>query len=207
MLLSFSLLLFNITVMEAISNFTLPLYKPIDLTSEMLQRAFYNNTLSRKSKCAWIHKMIIPVKEKRNVNVLVIGGSMTFGSELAAQQHPWPYHLEKIFGDDKFKVVNLAIPGAGVEYFVENNNWIPENKDANLIIIDLCVNDQSFDTNNGEDFEQLVSLYSHLIEKIYRTFDVPAILGVLSFRTANNNAYDKNLHCANEPPLQCCNGL
>lgn len=77
---------------------------------------------------------------------------------------------------------------------------VPEVKNADLVIVDLSVNDQGF------PLQSLPYLYETFIQLIDKQDNHPAIMFNYAFRTAKYDKKDIGYHCADHGNGECCNG-
>jgi len=126
------------------------------LTIDMLQRS-RANVGDRKM---WEHALCV-AQRGGTVQVLVIGGSLTAGAELAeGKASAWPELLQKHFlqwyGTDKVKVINEARSSSGSDYWVKHlpSIWAKAtaNADATIIMVENGLNDATSCVGVGERY-------------------------------------------------------
>lgn len=137
------------------------------------------------------------------VEVYIIGGSVTFGSELkdTASQR-WSTKFKKNLNNgwinSSINIHNIAVPACRVESWLHKVN---EVRHADLVIVDLSVNDQ------GLKLKELPHLYRAFIQLITDLPNHPAIYFHQAYRTSNFDRSNLMKYCPNEnEQAECCDG-
>jgi hypothetical protein len=138
------------------------------------------------------------------VKVVIIGGSVTYGADLPNRmEQRWSNYFNDIMNSGwysgKFDVDNKGAGACNVDVWMYKLDLI---KDADLVIVDLSVNDQGF------ELQALPHLYRSLVQLMDSMPNHPAIMFQQAFRTGNRDRHELDVHCP-DPTQQgtCCNGF
>lgn len=137
------------------------------------------------------------------IKILIVGGSVTYGADLPNRmQQRWSTYFTQIFNSGwysgHFDIVNIGVGACNVDVWIDRVN---EMANADLVIVDLSVNDQGF------ELQALPHLYHTFIQLIDNLPNHPALLFHQAFRTANRDTRELG-HCpAKNSQGTCCNGF
>jgi hypothetical protein len=135
--------------------------------------------------------------------ISLLGGSVTYGSDLKNRiEERWSTTFERLLNsgwyNGSFVVNNLGTGACNVDCWI---NRVRQFSNADLVLVDLSVNDQGF------DLQVLPHLYTTLIQLLDGLPNHPALLFLYAFRTANFDADDLKGHCPNKYDQGvCCGG-
>jgi hypothetical protein len=184
------------TLLEKLNNTILDPIVDADLPQ--LSKVFYHGNL-----CPFKRKILDKMANGENVKILIVGGSVTYGADLKDRlKQRWSYSFTELLNSGwysgKFDVVNVGVGACNVD------TWIYRTKEkdfqsADLIIVDLSVNDQGF------DLQVLPHLYETFIQLLDALPQHPAIYFNQAFRGAKLDKNDINKHCPTDY-ISCCPG-
>lgn len=138
------------------------------------------------------------------IKVLIVGGSVTYGADLPDRMgQRWSTYFTQLLNSGWYTggidVVNIGVGACNVDVWMYKVNQM---SDADLVIVDLTVNDQGF------DLQALPHLYRSFIQLIDEQPNHPALLFHQAFRTANRDFNDIKGHCPDQNAYgTCCNGF
>ena len=172
----------------------------IDASMNDLFRVYHGGNI-----CPFKRKITPKLALGEKIKILIVGGSVTYGAELPDRiKQRWSrYFTDLVAGTGWYKgeieIVNIGVGACNVDVWIERVN---EMRDADLVIVDLTVNDQGF------DLQVLPHIYRTFIQLIDNLPNHPALLFHQAFRTAKKDASDIQQHCPNEDQHgTCCNGF
>jgi len=155
--------------------------------------------------CPFQRKVMAKLQRRETVKIEILGGSSTFGADLKKKdEERWSNKLNVVMNggwinsSNPFSIVNRAIPACNVDSWIY---LLSRFKDADMVIVDLSVNDQGF------DLPVLPLYYKTLIQLLDDLPNHPALLFVQMFRTSLQSkkeidsvcpAEDKHGHCCND---------
>lgn len=140
----------------------------------------------------------------QKLKILIVGGSVTYGADLADRMgQRWSNYFSKLLNSGWYSggldIVNIGVGACNVDVWMYKVNQM---SDADLVIVDLTVNDQGF------DLQALPHLYRTFIQLIDDQPNHPALLFHQAFRTAKRDFGDIKVHCPEENAHgTCCNGF
>ncbi|KAJ1434318.1 hypothetical protein B484DRAFT_291843 [Ochromonadaceae sp. CCMP2298] len=154
--------------------------------------------------CPFQRKVASKMIKGETINVFIVGGSVTWGADLRDRLgERWSNSFTQILNSGwykgKFEVNNIGVPACNIDVWIDK---VSDMKEADLVIVDLSVNDQGF------DLQALPHLYSTFIQLIDALPNHPALLFHQAFRTGKNDKREWASHCPNvEDQGKCCGGF
>ena len=141
--------------------------------------------------CPFRRKVLSKMVHGEPVSIYILGGSVTFGAELPNRmQQRWSTSFENILNNgwysSKISVANLGVGACNVDVWITR---VREFSSADLVIVDLSVNDQGF------VLTELPVYYKTLIQLLDELPNHPAIFFTQAFRTAKYDQRDVEAHC------------
>lgn len=144
----------------------------------------------------------------RKLKVVVIGGSMTAGSQLrsngkaVSKDAAWPGQLEQMLNNYfnatsslPWQVVNLAVGGADEKYWSARISEVLRQSPIDVILVESAVNDQCDYKDIGKRSATVSNYSRQLLNELVHLPGSPAVLSVELFRTAGDNKKDVMFHC------------
>lgn len=174
------------------------LHDTIDASIPDMSKVYHEGNL-----CPFRRKIISKMAKSQDIEIMIVGGSVTYGADLKDRLNQrWSHRFEQIMNsgwyDGKIKINNKGVGACNIDVWIDR---VPEFKSADLIIVDLSVNDQGF------DLQALPHLYHSFIQLIDALPNHPALLFHQAFRTAKYDHGDIQAHCPKlEDQGTCCNG-
>lgn len=168
----------------------------VDATMEDMSYAYYGGNL-----CPFKRKISNKLINNEEIKILIVGGSVTYGADLRNRmKQRWSYSFTEMMNSGwyggKIEVSNIGVGACNIDVWI---NRVREFVKADLIIVDLSVNDQGF------DLQALPLLYETFIQLIDNLPNKPAIYFHYAFRGAKMDTVDIQDHCPNEY-IKCCHG-
>ncbi len=158
----------------------------VDASLPAMAKAYHPGNL-----CPLRHKVLSKMMKGETVDVLIIGGSVTYGAELKDRLHKrWSYPFSELLNskwyNGSFNVNNIAIGACNIDTWIYKVSTLPI---ADIIIIDLSVNDQGF------DLQALPHFYRTFIQLLDKLPHHPALYFHLAYRSALREPNEINGHC------------
>lgn len=153
--------------------------------------------------CPFRVKVLDKLIKGETVNIVIVGGSVTYGAELRDRMtqrwsHPFEQMLNSKWFNGSINVNNIAMGACNVDSWIARAGRIPA---ADLLIVDLSTNDQGFDV------QALPHFYRTFIQLLDDLPFHPAILFNLAYRSGQNHADEIAGHCpAANQSISCCGG-
>jgi hypothetical protein len=153
--------------------------------------------------CPFKRKVMTKLGNGEKIKVLIVGGSVTYGAELPDRLNQrWSHYFTELLQSGWYAggvdVVNIGVGACNVDVWMYKVNQMT---DADIVIVDLTVNDQGF------DLQALPHLYRTFIQLIDELPNHPALLFHQAFRTAKHDFGDITKHCPAEHTYgTCCSG-
>lgn len=170
----------------------------VDATLDHMNEVYHAGNL-----CPFKHKVASKLHRGESLVIQLLGGSVTYGADLRDRmKERWSYSFTEIMNSgwykgNKIEVYNEALAACNVDVWI---NMVSKFKRADLVIVDLSVNDQGF------DLQSLPMLYHSLIQQLDNLPNHPAIMFHYAFRAAKDMK-DINGHCpGQENYITCCGG-
>ena len=163
-----------------------------------------HNVFHPGNSCPFQRKIMSKLANAQPIKIEILGGSATFGADLKNKEaERWSTRLASVMNggwtNSSISVTNRAIPACNVD------SWIylyQRFKDADLVIVDLSVNDQGF------DLPVLSLYYKTLVQLLDEMPNHPAIMFVQMFRTALQSKKEIDGVCPDpEKHGHCCNDV
>jgi hypothetical protein len=154
--------------------------------------------------CPFKRKVMSKLATGEKIKILIIGGSVTYGADLQDRMgQRWSTYFTQLLNSGWYsgglEIVNIGVGACNVDVWMYK---VSQMSDADLVIVDLTVNDQGF------DLQALPHLYRTFVQLIDDQPNHPALLFHQAFRTANHDYNDINKHCPEEQSHgTCCNGF
>jgi hypothetical protein len=153
--------------------------------------------------CPFQRKLISKMQKGQRLVIEVLGGSATFGADLKKKEEErWTTRFQTVMnsgwynGTGGIAVVNRAIPACNVDAWIYQTSRF---KDADMVIVDLSINDQGF------DLPVLTLYYQTLVQLLDELPNHPAILFVQGFRTSLQSKKEVDSVCPDaEKHGSCC---
>jgi hypothetical protein len=168
----------------------------VDASLEQLINVYHAGNL-----CPFRRNIFTKMQKNEPIKIMILGGSVTVGADLKnPSRQRWSTLFEAIMNSgwyqNKIEVINKAMPACNINSWV---NMIHIFNGADLVIVDLSVNDQGF------DLQVLPHYYATLIQLLDDLPNHPALLFQQAFRSALKDQKDINGHCP-DSYMTCCNG-
>jgi hypothetical protein len=154
--------------------------------------------------CPFKRKVMSKLATGEKIKILIVGGSVTYGADLQDRMgQRWSTYFTQLLNSGWYsgglEIVNIGVGACNVDVWMYK---VSQMSDADLVIVDLTVNDQGF------DLQALPHLYRTFVQLIDDQPNHPALLFHQAFRTANHDYNDINKHCPEEHSHgTCCNGF
>ncbi|RYH26464.1 SGNH/GDSL hydrolase family protein, partial [archaeon] len=171
----------------------------VDATPYQMHSAYH-----RGNYCPFRHKVVAKMLRGEPVNIMIVGGSVTWGAELRDRNNQrWSNSFTNILKSSWYNgtinVHNIAVGACNIDTWIYKVNQLSS---ADMMIMDLSVNDQGF------DLQALPHLYRTFIQLVDRQPNHPAMLFHLAYRTGLRNPGEIQGHCpAANQSITCCNGV
>ena len=153
--------------------------------------------------CPFKRKVSSKMMKSEKVKILIVGGSVTYGADLRNRmQERWSTYFTELMNSGwyggQIEVVNIGVGACNIDVWIDRVHMM---KDADLVIVDLSVNDQGF------DLQALPHLYRTFIQLIDALPNHPALLFHQAFRTGQRDPREFG-HCPDKNYQgTCCNGF
>lgn len=173
----------------------------IDATWEQMKNVYHPG-----NPCPFRKNILSKLQTGEDIHIYLLGGSVTYGADLKDRlSERWSNYFEQIMQSGwyssavgKVHVKNMGVGACNIDTWVTRTH---EFKDADMVIVDLSVNDQGF------ELQSLTHYYHTLIQLLDQLPKKPAILFNYAFRTAKYDKSDIKNHCPVEGDGgSCCNG-
>mmetsp|Transcript_65309 Transcript_65309/g.128431 ORF Transcript_65309/g.128431 Transcript_65309/m.128431 type:complete len:524 (-) Transcript_65309:91-1662(-) len=171
----------------------------VDASLAELARVYHPGNL-----CPFKRKISSKLSKGEKIKIIIAGGSVTYGADLQDRmKQRWSTYFTELLTSGWYsggvEVVNIGVGACNVDTWIYK---VHEMNSADLVIVDLTVNDQGF------DLQALPHLYKTFIQLIDELPNHPALLFHQAFRTAKKDASDITKHCPGENEHgSCCNGF
>jgi hypothetical protein len=156
------------------------------------------------NSCPFKRTVISKMLRNEKIKIMIAGGSVTYGADLRDRNRQrWPTLFSDILNNGwyspGFEVVNLGSPACNIDYWVYR---VREFSTADVVIVDLSVNDQGF------DLQALPHLYHSFIQLLDDLPNHPAIYFHQAFRSGDKDKREIQGHCpAVNASISCCDGV
>jgi hypothetical protein len=183
---------------DLFSRINRPLDDIVDAKLEDLKRVYHTGNL-----CPFRRNVFHKLAHGQNVKIQILGGSVTVGADLKNPKvQRWSNQFENIMNggwyNNTLSVINNGKSACNVDSWIY---FVGEFNHADLVIVDLSVNDQGF------PLQALPQYYRSLIQLLDELPNHPAIMFTYAFRTARYDKKDIHGHCPNpEGQGTCCDG-
>lgn len=152
--------------------------------------------------CPFKRKIFTKIQNGEPIDIHILGGSVTVGADLRnPKAERWSTHFEQIMNSgwysNRINVHNQAIAACNVNIWVD---MVSKFKGADLVIVDLSVNDQGF------DLQVLPHYYTTLIQQLDSLPNHPALMFQQAFRSGQREQREVQVHCPNDYTT-CCEGV
>ena len=157
----------------------------VDKPIHELAKVYHSGNL-----CPFQRKVLSKMAHKETIFIEILGGSLTFGADLNNNtEDRWSHRFEQIMNSGWYggyiSVVNRGICACSIDCWLQQTNLF---SNADLIIVDLSVNDQFF------PMETLPKYYETLVQLLNSLTKQPALMFHQEFRTAGNKGEDLYKH-------------
>lgn len=174
-----------------------PIDDIVDASMENLMSVYHPGNL-----CPFRRKILSKMENNEPINIHILGGSVTVGADLRDPRNQrWSKSFEDIMNSgwysNRINVHNQGIAACNVNIWVD---MVSKFTGADLVIVDLSVNDQGF------DLQALPHYYSTLIQQLDNLPNHPALLFMQAFRSAQKEPREVQGHCPNDYTT-CCDGV
>lgn len=164
----------------------------VDKSVDDLARVYHSGNL-----CPFHRKVLSKLAHNKPINIEILGGSVTWGSQLTDPiKDRWSHKFEQIMNSGwyggKISVINRGIPAFNIDSWIQKTDLF---KSADLVIVDSTVNDQVFDP------QILPGYYETFIELMNALPNRPALLFHQAFRAAGSMLNDTRRHCTEQQTL------
>lgn len=165
----------------------------VDRDIALFPRVYHKGNL-----CPFKRSVVSKMIRKEPIDIYIIGGSVTYGADLPDRlRMRWSQRFTDIMTSGWYSGVinvrNIAVGACNLDVWIDKVN---EVKNADLVIIDLSVNDQGF------DLQGLPVLYQNFIQVLDNLPKHPALLIHYAFRTGQNDKREFG-HCPNVRDQVC----
>lgn len=174
-----------------------PIDSVVDASMESLISVFQPGNL-----CPFRRNILSKMERNEPINIHILGGSVTVGADLRDPRNQrWSKSFEDTMNSgwysNRINVHNQAIAACNVNIWV---NMVSKFKDADMVIVDLSVNDQGF------ELQALPHYYTTLIQQLDNLPNHPALLFMQAFRSAQKDPNEVQKHCPADY-TSCCDGV
>lgn len=169
----------------------------VDRDIKEMTKAYHRGNL-----CPFKRSVAMKMLRKETIEVVIVGGSVTYGADLGDRmKERWSNKFTEIITSGWYSgtinVQNIGVGACNLDVWIDKVN---EVRDADMVIIDLSVNDQGF------DLQGLPLLYQTFLQLVDDMPRHPAILVHYAFRTGKDNRAEYG-HCPDvRDQGMCCNG-
>ena len=193
------------------SEFAQEISKPtgdayIDADWQTLAKVLHNGNI-----CPFHRKILPKIMRYENIRIVIVGGSMTYGANIPKKDtNKWStvlyFMLNSGWYSGIIEVFNIAVPATSVEVWIDKIRMTEiadttVGDSADLIIVDLQVNDQVF------KLEALPALYHAFIKVLDGLPSRPAVMFTQTFITLGNAFNEISRKCPLEGQWgDCCGG-
>jgi len=153
--------------------------------------------------CPFRRTVVSKMAKTEKIKIVIVGGSVTYGAELRDRMNQrWSAYFTELMNSGwyqgQFEVVNIGVGACNIDVWIDKVSMV---RDADLVIMDLSVNDQGF------DLQALPHLYAAFIQLVDAQDNHPAFLFHQAFRTGLRDPREFG-HCPiREYQGSCCNGF
>lgn len=150
--------------------------------------------------CPFQRKIMSKMGQGGTVNIEILGGSATIGADLPRREEQrWSTKVQSILNNGwyngTFTVTNRAIPACNIDAWIYQTTRF---KEADLVLVDLSVNDQGF------DLPVLPHYYQTLVQLLGDLPNHPAIMFVQTFRKSKDPKEIERMCPGAEKNGKCC---
>ena len=189
---------YNVDLRQLLTAINVTLDTVVDGSIEELGRVYHRGNL-----CPFKRKVIRKLAHGKDIDVMIIGGSVTYGADLSDRLNQrWSNIFTNILTSGWYKgsirVNNIGVGACNADVWIDR---VHEMTQADIILVDLTVNDQTY------DLRLLPHLYRTLIQAIDAGPNHPALLFHQAFRTGKDSFRELENHCpALDEQGSCCGG-
>lgn len=181
-----------------VSSINVSIDSVVDAKLHDLSRVYHSGNI-----CPFRRTVIDKMVKSEKIKIVIAGGSVTYGADLKNRlQERWSTYFSELMNSGwyagQFEIVNIGVGACNIDVWLLKVGMF---KDADLVIMDLSVNDQGF------DLQALPHLYHTFIQLVDALPNHPALLFHQAFRTGLRDPQEFG-HCPiKEYQGTCCNGF
>ena len=157
----------------------------VDASLHQMTKVYHKGNL-----CPFHRNVVKKMAQRETIEVVIIGGSVTYGADLPDRlgqrwSNKFTQILQSGWYTGQINVNNIAVGACNIDVWIDKVN---EARGADMVIIDLSVNDQGF------DLQGLPFLYQNFLQLLDNLPKHPAMLIHYAFRTGKDNQAEFG-HC------------
>lgn len=187
----------HVNLTQLISRINVKLDEVVDADLDKIAKVYHQGNL-----CPFKRKVMTKIQNNEPISVMILGGSVTVGADLRNPgQQRWSTHFNDIMNAGWYTahidVNNQGKPACNVNIWVD---MVSIFKNADVVIVDLSVNDQGF------DLQELPAYYTSLVQLLDDLPNHPALLFHQAFRSGQKDRGEVEAHCPTDFTT-CCDGV